>query len=134
MSIRGSVGKTAGIAAATVLAGIALAVPAQASTAYIWGSDISIGSCKAWMNGDTSNFDVQGLVQSWGDTCEMRLWQSTDGGKTWHHASYGYSVSSGHRTDQTGWHSAGSGYRDQSHVCLTNWTRQVALCGGTYHH
>lgn len=54
---------------------------------FVKGSAASLNSssghgCKVWMNERTPGPYFQGLVQSWGDNCDMTFYQSTDGGSS----------------------------------------------------
>jgi hypothetical protein len=97
---------------------------------YINGSDISVNAasghgCKAWLNGKTPGPYAQGLVQSWGDDCEMALWRSTDGGKTFFLESGKHRLRSA--TANTGFYWNGNGYLAK--VCMNDFTINKYACG-----
>lgn len=107
--------------------------PTTPIVAYVPGSDVVMDQssghgCKAWMNSRTPGPYAQGLVQSWGDDCEMSLWRSTDGGKTFSIESGKHRLSSATATTYFYW--AGPG--DLAKVCLTDYKINQTSCGKSF--
>lgn len=86
--------------------------------------DSTSHGCKAWMDSRTPGPYAQGLIQSWGDDCEMSLQRSTDAGKTFSIESGKHRLSTG--TDTTYFYWAGPGYLIK--VCLTDFTISKTTC------
>jgi hypothetical protein len=130
------------IAAAAMVAVVAVPATAQAEPAgstddvsitavqYIPGQDVVIGSCKAWMNKRTEDGYVQGLVQSWGNACEMWLERKRlgTGGYDWTPVSNIYGVIN--TTASTGFH--WNGTNAGSRVCLFNYDAGTGRCSSGY--
>lgn len=107
--------------------------PQVSSVYYIHGSDISLDNksghgCKAWMNGGTPGSYAQGLVESWGDDCEMELRQSNDGGKTFTALSGRYRVNSA--KTNTGFYLNGHG--QLAKICLNDISGSESACGRAF--
>ncbi len=123
MSTRRRVGFTT----AALLLGVGLAAPSAHATQpsqanlqaikYVSGSSVTKGSCKGWMNRNTRNGYVQGVGQSWGDTCTMWL-QRYKVGYGWYQLSDYYTLHNDKRS--TGFHSNGTNLA--ARVCIElNW-------------
>lgn len=129
-----------GIAAAVVAAG-SLLTTAQAqaqaqdtveqrdaavqSIDYIWGSDVTLGSCKAWMNRRSSDNYVQGIAQSWGADCWVTLQRRKANEIDW---SYVASKEVQQSKASTGFY--WNGRDTQSRVCIYNVALGGSKCGG----
>jgi hypothetical protein len=124
-----------GVALAASLGGVSQAQAATPrssasiqSVDYIPGKDVTVGSCKGWMNRRSTDGYVQGLVQSWnGVDCEMWLERKVIGSYDYKHVSGGTDVVN--TTASTGfyWNGTNAGTR----VCITNWSTYVSDCGET---
>ncbi|MFJ9773945.1 hypothetical protein ACIRVF_22350 [Kitasatospora sp. NPDC101157] len=119
-----------GVAATLALSAGPAQASAQSTSGYIHGSDVIVGSCKAWMNerGSGSSYETQGLVQSWGDYCRMELARSDDGGSTWHPVSNPYWVRN--QAKETGFHWDPPGHLTE--VCLYDAVTRVGACSNSY--
>jgi hypothetical protein len=97
------------------LSGISQAGTANASTYshFVSGSTVTSGSCKVWMNERNSDRYVQGVLQSWGDFCGMKL-QRRKIGASWTTVSSTYWVRNDKRSTGFHWNGNNAGSR----VCL----------------
>ncbi|MFC4504909.1 MULTISPECIES: hypothetical protein [Streptomyces] len=124
---------TAAIITGTLLGGgISTATSAAAaaqSIDYIAGKDTYAGSCKGWLNRDSSNGYVQALGQSWNNNqCVVYLERMRlgSGGYGWTPVSSSYFLLNS--TAATGFH--WNGTDAASHVCIDNATTgQKHICG-----
>jgi hypothetical protein len=114
----------AGGAAVLALTG---ASSAWASGTYLSGSDVVSpdNGCKIWENyqGSGNSYEIQGLVISWGDTCQMGVYRSSNGG-SFELVSDLYSTTGAQ--EETGFHADGTGYK--VHTCLYDVTTGYRDC------
>lgn len=128
----GALISTAAMTAMLGLAGQAQAASASADAAqaieYIAGKDVTVGSCKGWMNRNTSNGEVQALGQSWNNNeCVVFLQRKRlgSGGYDWKQITHSYFLLNS--TAATGFH--WNGTNAGSRVCIMNSTTGGADCG-----
>lgn len=120
---------TAVAAAAVFGPGVAMSSPAAAADVeYVPGKDITIGSCKGWLNKRTSDGYIQAVGQSWGDDCDFWLQRKRlgEGGYDWTIVSNRYSIQNS--TAATGFH--WNGTNAGSRVCVHNYGNTYGVvCG-----
>ncbi|MFI5799824.1 hypothetical protein [Streptomyces sp. NPDC051677] len=93
---------------------------------YIPGKDITLGSCKGWLNRRTTDGYVQALGQSWGARCYVWL-ERADIHFAWKEVSHSYEIQQSKAA--TGFHWNGRNYG--SRVCISNLALGGTQCGAT---
>lgn len=124
-----------GVALAASLGGISQAQAATPRSSvsiqsidYIPGKDVTVGSCKGWMNRRSTDGYVQGLVQSWnGADCVMWLERKVIGSYDYTPVSDGYEVVNTSASTGFHWNGANAGSR----VCVHNNSTGAGGCGAT---
>ncbi|MDX3804294.1 hypothetical protein [Streptomyces sp. AK04-3B] len=124
-----------GVALAASLGGISQAQAATPRSSagvqsidYISGKDVTVGSCKGWMNRRSTDGYVQGLVQSWnGADCVMWLERKVIGSYDYKSVSDGYEVINTSASTGFHWNGANAGSR----VCVHNYSTGAGACGDT---
>jgi hypothetical protein len=94
------------------------------------GSEVSLNEasghgCRAWMNGTDPGPYAQAVVRSGGDDCEMALWRSRNGGRTYAVLSGTHRIHTG--SEATNYYWAGDIYL--ARVCLADHTTGQSQCG-----
>lgn len=136
------VSKSLAAAAATiaVAAGVMTATPATAqgtgalAIEYIPGQDVTVGSCKGWMNKRTTDGYVQALGQSWYSTdCDVWLERkryNSDGSVdyNWKPVSNRYPILNSSASTGFHWNGTNAGSR----VCVENFNNGSKSCSKGY--
>ncbi|MET7451357.1 hypothetical protein ABZT03_05535 [Streptomyces sp. NPDC005574] len=95
---------------------------------YIAGKDVTVGSCKGWMNRRSTDGYVQGLVQSWSGTdCSMWLERKVIGSYDYTPVSDAYEVYNASASTGFHWNGTNAGSR----VCIHNYNTGGSACGET---
>ncbi|GAA4998060.1 hypothetical protein GCM10023205_84840 [Yinghuangia aomiensis] len=101
---------------------------AHAATVEYWpGKDVTVGSCKGWLNKRTSDGYVQAVAQSWGAGCAFQLQRKRlgTGGYDWTPVSDLYLIKNVQYATGFHWNGTDAGSR----VCLFNNDINVSDCG-----
>ncbi|MBO0821496.1 MAG: hypothetical protein J2P26_11685, partial [Nocardiopsaceae bacterium] len=100
---------------------------------FVKGSAATLNSssghgCKVWMNERTPGAYFQGLIQSWGNDCDLMFYRSTDGGQNFTLVTQKKHVVSEMAT--TGFYWNGNGRF--ALVCLHDATDSKSACGQAF--
>lgn len=101
---------------------------AHAAAVEYWpGKDVTVGSCKGWLNKRTSDGYVQAVGQSWGALCGFELQRKRlgTGGYDWTPVSDLYVIQNAQSATGFHWNGTDAGSR----VCLVNYTTNASDCG-----